>query len=87
MKGRYFVAIAVIVFLLFVGTRGYLLLCPRKYWSVEGGLRDGDGKISLKMRGKAFWPQQVKAFIALGGKRGETCTVTTVREHLWEPYF
>jgi hypothetical protein len=83
MKGRYWVAIAVVVFLLFLGMNGYQFLCPVR-WSV--GCAEGDSS------GTFLYPivsteAEARKLAADAAKTGRTCFANPIRECLWNGYF
>jgi len=84
MKGRYLVAIAVMVFLLFVGMN-VQFLCPVVRWSAECGVTDSFGKVvppTMSFR----VPNEVaaKEIAANYNKSGRTCSVIPIRECPWD---
>ena len=84
MKGRYFIVMAVAVFLLFVLRSGYQFLCPPR-WSVECFVIDSYGKVlSSRLSPKLTTEHQVKEFTAGPEKDGERCTAFPVRECAWD---
>ena len=81
MKGRYFVWVAVLVFLLFLGMTGYRVLC-RPRWMVECEVKDNPGQ-RWNMTVATEAEANERALEAT--KLRETCSVT----HLFRecPYF
>jgi hypothetical protein len=65
MKGRYLVAIAFVVFLLFLGMNGYQFLCQN--WSVTCVMKDGSQYEHIAAEA------DVKKFVADATKQGVTC--------------
>jgi hypothetical protein len=78
MKRRLLVAIAVLVFLLFLGMNGYQLLC--RNWSVACVEKDGSQEVLIAPR-----EADVKEDAADAAKRGLACTsVHLVRQCPWD---
>jgi hypothetical protein len=71
---RYFVAIAVVVFLLFLSVSAYQLLCPPSWYGVECVVTDSSGKVhSLKENSRM--EENARKLAARYEKLGHTCKV------------
>ena len=88
MKGRYFVVVAVAVFLIFVGVSGYRFLCPPSWFVVECVTRDSSGKV-LSWKANSRLEERAKMLAAKYENLGQTCNVLAlpIRECPWDPYF
>jgi len=64
---------------LIVGPEIYRILYPIDHWNVECVVRDGDGKVVSSRTIQRLSEKQVEDFVTWAEKRGETCTVITVR--------
>ena len=89
MKGQYFVAIAVVVFLLFlVATGPREILCRPAWYTVECVRIDNSGRtISSKINSRVEAAAQKLA--ARSEKLGQKCTVLPlpIKECPWDAYF
>ena len=74
MKGRYFVFVAVVVFLLFLGVNGYWVLCPPSWYSVECVMIDSSGKV-LSSKANSRVEENAKKLADRYEKVGQTCKV------------
>ena len=86
MKGRYLVAIAVVVFLIFIGVNGYHLLCPGR-WSVACGVANSSGAIAWNEGRIVHTEAEAKTLAADGEKFGRICFVNPIKECQWNRYF
>jgi len=88
MKGRYFVVVAVVVFLIFVGVSGYEFLCPPSWFVVECVTIDSSGR-ATSSKANSRLEERAKMLAAKNEKLGQTCKVLPlpIRECPWDPYF
>ena len=85
MKGRYFVPVAIAVFLLFAGVNGYQLLCPPSWYSVECVVTDSSGKV-LSSKANSRVEENARKLAARYEKLGQTCKVLPlpIRKCPWD---
>jgi hypothetical protein len=82
LERRYFIAIAVVAFLLFLGVNGYQLLCPLR-WGVGCGVPDSSGMIVQYSGPIVHTEAEAKKIVADAVKLGRICFVNPIRECVW----